>query len=220
MALSATQFAIEGLLVLACLVGYRAKNAHHTCPKPLDPSIAKLTVRGEGEWVVLGISEGTLFQSTEPPEIVSSGFELDGDRGPVAAPPGLKVQIRAFEGARREPLKAPATAAASMRPRLTFEVRSGTVLYTEANLPLLDPYRASPMVGDATVVLSGDPCAVTVAKEFAHVWLLIFLTSVLGAAYWTFMDVTWCAWICIAAAGVQIYGAFFALRRAGHWRSR
>jgi hypothetical protein len=210
------QLAIEAAATLACLVGYaveakRGERLRDAPPRPV-PRPLRAKVIGEGDWVVLGMSEEDGFENMRAtPELTSSGFvlEMNGRRVEVAR--GTKVRIEAVAGARRAPVDA-ITTTSGVKPRYSFELQPGTELFTDLALPDDNPYRAGQT--DAPVLLAGS--AAVLAKPlpstaFAGCWLMVLFSTVLASAVLTMAGLDTVAWIGIVASALLLFLAWMVL---------
>jgi hypothetical protein len=173
-------------------------------PAPAEPATISGRVVGDGEWIVLGSSEEESFESmSATPTLRSEGFvmEIDGRRVEIAR--GTQVEIRAIEGARRAPLEA-MTTGQGLKTRFTFEVRPGTLLFTEAATPQLHAYRDQ-VAPQTSMVLAGS-AATVLRKEtaFPGCWMMIMVPGVFGALGATLLGWSQLAWALIAGTAVLL----------------
>lgn len=203
------QLAVEAVLGVVCVAGYLreaavAREIRSGPPRNVAPALEVRAV-GDGEWVVLGISEETSFDTASAiPELVSSGFELDGPQGRIAIAQGTKVMIRGIADARRVPHDALVTTD-GVKPRLTFEVRPGAVLYCDVTPPNPHVYRADTVTRDA-IVLGGTAAAVTSARTTIEpgCWIVLLLAGVLGAIFATASGWPRLAWVVIGLTATAV----------------
>lgn len=210
----ATQLAIETLLGAGCVVGYRVETAR-AASMPLKGQIERLRIAGQGEWIVLGMSEEASFESVSAvPELVSEGFELEGDRGRVAVPKGAKVRIVQLDGARRAPLDA-ITRDGVVRPRFTFELKPGAEVWLDVMLPVLHAYRAAePEQPDRPVILGGSAASVQQradAGAFPGCWIMILCSTLVVAVFGTLGSWPGVGWAGIAFTAALMFFGWVAM---------
>jgi len=213
------QLAIEVILAVGCVIGYRVESARVASPSP-GRAIEALRIVGEGEWVLLGASEEASFESvTATPELVAEGFELEGSRGRVAVPKGAKLRIVNLDGARRAPIDA-ITRDGSVRPRFTFELKPGTPVFADVMLPVLHAYRGEPPSSDVPVVLGGSAEAVNSAASvaFPGCWIMILVAGVLSSLVASLASWTTLGWIGIGGTTALMLLGWTAMPAAGSSR--
>lgn len=200
----AVQLSIEMLLGLGCLLGYQVE-ASRAKNRPTRPTIERVQVVGQGDWVVLGVSEEASFDAmSATPELTCEGFEVEGERGRIAVPKGAKLRIVAIEGARRAPTDAIVRDGVA-RPRFSFELKPGTAIWLDVMLPALHAYRSGPEQPAAPVLIGGSKKSLRGAVEaqaFPGCWLMILFSSVAVGVFATLFGHHAIAWfgICSAAA--------------------
>jgi hypothetical protein len=214
-------YAIFSLLAVACVVGWRVESARAKAWQ-LDPekrapkSVKRFHAVGDGQWVVLGISNESSFENVSAnPEVLSEGFSLRDESGAVVqVPKGTKVTIRGLDGARRAPLDA-ITTGGEVKPRFTFEVPPELALYTfdpDAKRSI-GPYRggaAAIVRGDKPFFLAGEPSAL-VGTLFPGCWLIVLFSFVGGGAIAAAFGLVTLAWVAAGAAAFLLLAGYGAL---------
>lgn len=218
------QLGIFGVLAATCLVGYVIESnrtrAWNTVKTGAQGLVRTFRASGQGEWLMLGISEEASFdQVSASPELVSSGFELHDDAGGAwLVPQGTRIAIRAIEGARRAPLDA-ITTEAGVRPRFTFEVAPGTQLFarapqagSDAGEAVEGAYRSGRVLTGAgtPLVLAGKAAAVS-GQAFPGCWMMILFPFVVGGGIGAAAGSEPIGWIGIGIATVLAVIGFTAL---------
>lgn len=211
---AAIQLAAEAVLATACIVGYRVE-AHRgrlIASAPVkEGSVVVGRVVGDGEWIVLGSSEEESFESlSATPTLTSSGFALDVEGTRIAIGSGSKVEIRAIEGARRAPLDA-LTTAQGMKTRFTFEVRPGTLLYTDASTPHLQPYRTHEAPKTSIVLAGSKAAAMRRETAFPGCWMMLMVPGVTGALIATLSSAHTVAWVFLGVMALLVVIGITAL---------
>ncbi|MGZ3421153.1 MAG: hypothetical protein ACXWUG_05520 [Polyangiales bacterium] len=209
------QLAIEAGLGALCILGYRTEANRgaliNRIPAEGEGSVVSARVVGQGEWIVLGSSEEESFESmSASPTLLSAGFELDLDGRRVEIAPNTKVETHSIEGARRAPLDA-MTTAQGMKTRFTFEVRPGTLVYTDAALPQLHAYRAHGAPNTAIVLAGTRETVVRKDTAFPGCWIFILVPGVFGGLIATLAGGVEVAWVFVAFTVALLVFGYVAL---------
>lgn len=213
------QLAGEALLGALCIAGYMreagvAREIRLLPPRAVAP-VLEVRAVGDGEWVVLGISEESTFDSASAtPELESTGFELDTSQGRVAVAKGAKVTIRAVTDARRVPQDALVTTE-GVKPRFTFEVRPGTLLYSDVGVSNPHVYRTDNVVRE-TIVIAGTAAGAARARTTVApgCWIVMLLAGVLGAVTATVSEWERTGWVFLALTTTAVAIGWLVMPKA------